>query len=80
MSNGTLNGLGTKQIIGGNAMSTSEGFLGRKLAEPVGQPIFFGQGHHVPYANRTLRRFPGAATMDAGASKERRSAPLRLQS
>jgi hypothetical protein len=72
--NGTLDRLGPEQILGGHAVSTGKGFLGCKLAEPIGQPTSFIQIHHGPEVIRALRRFPGAAMIDAGAAKERRNA------
>jgi hypothetical protein len=81
MPHGPLNRFGAEQILGSDAVSTSKGFLGCKLAEPVGQPTFLGHGHHGPDVTGALRRFPGAAMIDAGAAKENRNALLlKLQS
>jgi hypothetical protein len=76
MPNGTLDGFGAEQILGSDAVSTGKGFLGGKLAEPFGQPTFLGHSHHGPDVIRALRRFPGAAMIDAGAAKENRNALL----
>ncbi len=70
MPNRTLDCFGAEQILGGNAVSTSKGFLGRKLAEPISQPTLFCQSHHDCNGTRALRRFPGAAMIDAGAGKK----------
>jgi hypothetical protein len=74
MPDGTLDRLGTEQILDSHAVSTGKGFLGCKRAEPIGQPTSIIQSHHAPEVIRALRRFPGAAMIDAGAAKERRNA------
>jgi hypothetical protein len=78
MPNGTLDRLGTEQVLDSHAVCTGKGFLGCKLAEPIGQPTSFIHIHHSPYIIRALRRFPGAAMIDAGVTKERRKALLRM--
>jgi hypothetical protein len=78
MPNRTLDCFGAEQILGSYAVSTGKGFLGCKLAEPIGQPTFFGHCHHGPDVTSALRRFPGAAMIDAGTAKERRSALLLI--
>lgn len=66
MPNGTLDRFGAEEILGSQAVSTGKGFLGRKFAEPLGQPTFLGHVDHGPDVTGALRRFPGAAMIDAG--------------
>jgi hypothetical protein len=66
----TLDRFGAEEIFDRHAVRTGKGFFGCKLAKPIGQPTSFGHCHHGPKVICALRRFPGAAVIDAGATKK----------